>query len=73
LPFGIIAIPKTEQSMKPRNDAYPRELRLPMSMDYSPEWMIPPVPKPAGTSIPVRERRMPVDRRRAERRHKSSD
>jgi hypothetical protein len=59
--------------MKPGNEAYPRELRLPMSMDYSPEWMIQPVPKPTDTSVPVRERRVPVDRRRAERRHKSSD
>jgi hypothetical protein len=67
--------------MKPGNDAYLRALRLPMSMDYSPEWMIQPVPAPTDTaaapagqaakrSIPVRERRVREDRRRVERRHK---
>jgi hypothetical protein len=55
---------------------------LPDMDTYSPEWMIQPAPKPADTSgapvqeaaaargVPVAERRIRVDRRRAERRHK---
>jgi hypothetical protein len=60
--------------MKSGNDAYTRQLRLPVSRDiYSPEWQIEPVSKPAGAAIPEHERRMRVDRRRAERRHKLSE
>jgi hypothetical protein len=61
--------------MEPGNDAHARELKLwPVGVDiYSPEWMIQPVAKPADTSIADGERRMRVDRRRAERRHKRSE
>jgi hypothetical protein len=62
--------------MERGNDAYARELKLwPVGVDiYSPEWMIQPVAKPADTStIADGERRMRVDRRRAERRHKPSE